>query len=191
MWLLAGLVIVGTAAVVAASHTNADRIASVGPVSTIAVLGPAAPEVHASVWLNTTPLGTADLRNKVVLYDFWTFECVNCQHTLPYVKAWWARYAPDGLVVLSIHTPEFDVERDVTNVRNYVTQHSITFPVALDPERVNWDAFANHYWPHFYLYDGTGLRYDHIGEGNYRQTEDTIRVLLGVPPTSPRAVIVS
>ena len=151
-------------------------------------VGPAAPAVQADQWLNTAPLTTADLAGKVVLYDFWTFGCVNCRHTQPYVKAWHARYARDGLVVLSVHTPEFGYEADAGNVRDYVRENGITYPVALDPDHRIWDAFDNHYWPQFYLHDRDGhRRLVRIGEGSYDSTEDAIRTLLGVPATAPRA----
>jgi thiol-disulfide isomerase/thioredoxin len=150
----------------------------------------AAPAVTegATGWLNTGPLDPTALAGKVVLYDFWTFGCVNCQHTTPAVKAWHARYAADGLVVLSIHTPEFSNEADPANVAAAVADAGITYPVALDADRRVWRAFDNHYWPAFLLYDRTGAqRYTHIGEGAYRETEDAIRQLLGVDADAPRA----
>jgi thiol-disulfide isomerase/thioredoxin len=151
-----------------------------------------APDVTAGAtgWLNSAPLGPHDLAGKVVLYDFWTFECVNCQHTFPAVKAWHARYAADGLVVLSIHTPEFSAEADPANVARAVRDDGIAFPVALDADRRVWRAFDNHYWPAFFLYDRDGaLRFTHIGEGAYADTENAVRALLGVDPSSPRASV--
>jgi thiol-disulfide isomerase/thioredoxin len=146
------------------------------------------PPVDVSDWLNSEPIGPEDLRGKVVLYDFWTFACINCQHTLPYVKAWHERYAADGLVVLSVHSPELDFEADRANVVAFVAEHDIDYPVALDPHRSVWRAFGNHYWPTFYVDDRTGARrYQHFGEGRYDETEDVLRLLLGVDPTSPRA----
>jgi thiol-disulfide isomerase/thioredoxin len=159
------------------------------PASVLPV-GPKAPAVRASGWLNTAALAPADLAGKVVLYDFWTFGCVNCRNTQPHVKAWHARYAKDGLVVLSIHTPEFGYEADPANVRRYVADNGITYPVALDPDSTVWDAFGNHYWPQFYLHDRQGhRRLVRIGEGSYDSTEDAIRALLGVPTTAPRASV--
>lgn len=152
--------------------------------------GPAPPVTAATGWLNTPALHDADLAGHVVLYDFWTFGCVNCQHTLPHVKAWHERYAGDGLVIVSIHTPEFDYEADPANVAEFVDANGIGFPVALDPDREIWRAWDNHYWPAFLLYDGQGrLRLRHVGEGSYDTTEDAIRSLLGVDPTSPRAAV--
>ena len=177
-------VIPGTSASVpddAAPGARTD-LAAVLPV------GRPAPPVRADRWLNTAPLTSADLAGKVVLYDFWTFGCVNCRHTQPYVKAWHARYARDGLVVLSVHTPEFGYEADPANVQDYVRENGITYPVALDPDHAVWDAFDNHYWPQFYLHDRTGhRRLVRIGEGSYESTEDAIRALLGVPASAPRA----
>lgn len=187
-------------AVVVARRTGGEQIAAaVGappaaaatapPVLPVLAGGPA-PDVTvgATGWLNSNPLPPAALAGRVVLYDFWTFGCVNCQHTLPAVKAWHARYAADGLVVLSIHTPEFAREADPANVAAALADRAITYPVALDADRDVWRAFANHYWPAFFLYDRTGQpRYTHIGEGAYAATEDAIRVLLGVDPASPRA----
>ena len=149
-----------------------------------------APLVASATWINTPPLDAAALRGKVVLYDFWTFECSNCQATLPYVKAWYARYASDGLIVLSIHTPEFDRERDPAAVRQFVRDHGIGYPVALDPDSAIWRSFDNHYWPAFYLHDRDGRRrLTHFGEGSYAETENAIRALLGVADSSARAVV--
>lgn len=193
-WTLVGLaflVAVAALAVVVSRHTDPSRVAVSGGSTPAALpVGGTAPAVDAVGWLNSGPLGPADLAGKVVLYDFWTFDCINCQHTLPYVKAWHARYAADGLVLLSIHSPEFSFEADPANVAHYVQDHGITYPVALDPHHDVWRAFGNHYWPAFYLYDREGhQRYIHFGEGSYAQTEDVIRALLGVDPASPRAAV--
>jgi thiol-disulfide isomerase/thioredoxin len=163
--------------------------AAAKPVVTLPVLSPSAPDVVAPTgWLNTPPLSPADLKGKVVLYEFWTFGCFNCKNVLPHVKAWHARYAKDGLITLSIHTPEFDYEGKVENIQKFVTDNDITYPVALDPDRDIWHAFSNHYWPNMYLHDQQGQRrYEHIGEGAYDETEDAIRALLGVDPAAPRA----
>jgi len=123
-----------------------------------------------------------------VLYDFWTFACVNCQHTFPWVEAWHERYAADGLVIASVHTPEFDYEGKPDNVAEAVRKNGLTYPIALDPDRKIWRSFENHWWPAFYLYDRDGrYRFQHLGEGSYKDTEDAIRALLGVAPSSPRA----
>jgi thiol-disulfide isomerase/thioredoxin len=185
------------AAVMVSRHTTARTIkAAVSAPQTVAkeadlaVLGSGPPpSVEAAAgWLNTEPLTDASLRGKVVLYEFWTFACINCQHTLSHVKAWQQRYAGDGLTIVSIHTPEFDFEADPENVAEYVDDNEITYPVALDPGRDVWRAWDNHYWPAFYLYDANGrLRVRHFGEGSYDSTEDAIRVLLNVDAASRRA----
>jgi thiol-disulfide isomerase/thioredoxin len=151
-------------------------------------VGDPAPPVRADRWLNTTPLTPRELAGSVVLYDFWTFGCINCLHTQPYVKAWYRRYAADGLIVLSIHSPEFGYEADPVAVADYVRKAGITYPVALDPSFSTWHSFHNRYWPAFYLHDRQGhRRLERVGEGGYRQTEDAIRALLGVDPHSPLA----
>lgn len=131
-------------------------------------------------WLNSPPLGEADLKGKVVLVQFWTFACINCQRTLPYITRWHRQYAAQGLSVIGVHTPEFPFERDVNNVKSALKQHQITYPVPLDNEYKTWSAYQNQYWPHLFLADRDGIqRYDHIGEGAYEETEQMIRKLLG------------
>ncbi|MGF6773791.1 thiol-disulfide isomerase/thioredoxin [Paraburkholderia sp. GAS199] len=132
-------------------------------------------------WLNSAPLDQKQLRGKVVLVDFWTFDCINCAHTLPYVKDWYARYRDKGLVVVGVHTPEYSFERDTGNLRNAVKRFGIEYPVAEDNHYATWDAYGNLYWPALYLFDQNGkLVYSHFGEGSYAQTEDRIRGLLGL-----------
>lgn len=149
----------------------------------------------ASGWLNadvglTDEQRDADLARRVVLYDFWTFGCINCRNTLGHTTAWHDRYAPDGLVLLSIHTPEFEYERDPDAVAEFVADAGIRSPVALDPDKVIWRRWANRYWPAFSLYDADGaLRRRHVGEGRYDDMEDAVRALLGVDPASPRVVV--
>lgn len=172
--------------------TIAAAVAGDGAAAELPVLGsgPAPSVAGAAGWLNTPALDDGDLVGHVVLYDFWTFGCVNCQHTLPQVKAWQERYAGDGLIILSIHTPEFDYEADPGRVAEFVEANGITYPVALDPERAVWRTWDNHYWPAFYLHDPQGrLRLRHVGEGGYEATEDAIRSLLGVEPSSARALV--
>jgi thiol-disulfide isomerase/thioredoxin len=131
-------------------------------------------------WLNSAPLTTADLKGNVVLVQFWTFACINCQRTLPYVTRWHQQYASQGLKVIGVHTPEFAFEREENNIKNALQKHQITYPVPIDDEYKTWNAYKNNYWPHLYLADRQGvLQYDHIGEGAYDETEQTIRQLLG------------
>jgi cytochrome c biogenesis protein CcdA/thiol-disulfide isomerase/thioredoxin len=140
----------------------------------------AAPNVHdISAWINSRPLGLPELRGKVVLVDFWTYSCINCLRTLPYLKAWDARYRSKGLVILGVHTPEFAFEHDLGNVRAAVRRLGIGYPVALDNSYGTWKAYSNNYWPADYLVDQAGhVRGVHFGEGDYEQTEGDIRLLL-------------
>src|SRR5579872_4905057 len=150
--------------------------------------GPAPALAGATGWLNSPPLTPAALKGKVVLYDIWTYSCVNCVRTLPYVKSWYERSQRDGLVVVGIHSPEFDFEKVPSNVAAAVERLGVTWPVALDSNMAIWDAFNNQYWPAKYLADRRGeIRYTHFGEGEYDKTEDAIRSLLGVPASAPRA----
>jgi thiol-disulfide isomerase/thioredoxin len=123
-----------------------------------------------------------------VLYDFWTYSCINCVRTLPYIRAWYDRYRADGLVVIGVHSPEFDFEKVHSNVESAVKRLQVTWPVALDDDMTIWSAFNNQYWPADYIADRTGhLRYSHFGEGDYDNTESVIRTLLGVPASTPHA----
>jgi thiol-disulfide isomerase/thioredoxin len=131
-------------------------------------------------WLNSEPINITNLKNSVVLVQFWTFACINCQRTLPYITHWHQQYAEQGLKVIGVHTPEFPFEQDVNNVKAALKRHKITYPVPLDNQFKTWKAYENQYWPHLFLADRQGiLHYDHIGEGAYEQTEQTIRKLLG------------
>jgi thiol-disulfide isomerase/thioredoxin len=130
-------------------------------------------------WLNSPPLNSEDLRGKVVLVEFWTYGCINCQRTLPYVKAWSAKYRRDGLLVIGVHTPEFGFEKDRDNVERAVRDLGITYPVVMDNQYEIWNAYKNTYWPAQYLMDAQGRqRYQHIGEGSYQETEKMIQSLL-------------
>ena len=142
-----------------------------------------APELAGiTAWINSDPLTIASLRGKVVLIEFWTFGCINCQHVQPFVKAWYDRYAAADLVVIGVHTPELSFERDVGNVRDAVAKADIRFPVAFDPTFATWDAYRNGYWPAFFFVDRSGhIRYTHIGEGDYDGSEQVIRELLSRP----------
>jgi thiol-disulfide isomerase/thioredoxin len=135
----------------------------------------------ATGWINSEPLTPEALQGRVVLTQFWTFTCINWLRTLPYVRAWSEAYAADGLVVVGVHTPEFEFEHDVDRVRRAVDEMRIAYPVALDPDYAVWSAFSNHYWPALYLADTDGvLRYEHFGEGRYEETERAIQQLLGI-----------
>jgi len=135
-----------------------------------------------TAWLNTPggkPLSIRELRGKVVLVDFWTYSCINCQRTLPHVEAWYSKYAKDGLVVVGVHTPEFAFEHVVSNVRTEAASLGVRYPVAVDDNYATWDAYDNEYWPADYLIDASGhVRHVHFGEGDYATTEQLIRQLL-------------
>jgi thiol-disulfide isomerase/thioredoxin len=143
----------------------------------------AAPELTNTVWLNAaTPLRLADLRGKVVLLDMWTFDCINCQHVIPSLRDWYGKYKDQGFVVIGNHFPEFGFERDLGNLKEAVKQDGITYPVAQDNDGITWNAYHNAYWPTLYLIDKRGhLRYTHIGEGAYPETEAAIQALLAEP----------
>jgi cytochrome c biogenesis protein CcdA/thiol-disulfide isomerase/thioredoxin len=132
-----------------------------------------------TAWLNSQPLTISSLRGKVVLIDFWTYSCINCVHTLPYVTKWDRTYRDKGLVVIGIHAPEFEFEKNKSNVEAALVTHQIEYPVALDNHLDTWTAFNNLYWPAHYLIDQQGrVVYTNFGEGNYAKTEKNIRHLL-------------
>ncbi|OCP18520.1 cytochrome C biogenesis protein [Ensifer sp. LC384] len=139
-----------------------------------------APSLDGAVeWLNSQPLTAEALRGKVVLVDFWTYSCINCIRTVPYVRAWAEKYRDQGLVVIGVHAPEFAFEKKIDNVRKAVGDFNIGYPVAIDNDYRIWRAFENSYWPAHYLIDAKGqLRYHHFGEGNHAQTEKAIQDLL-------------
>jgi cytochrome c biogenesis protein CcdA/thiol-disulfide isomerase/thioredoxin len=133
----------------------------------------------ATSWLNSPPLSAQDLRGKVVLVDFWTYSCINCLRTLPFVRGWYEKYKHHGLVVIGVHAPEFAFEKDADNVRRAVADLHIAYPVALDDNYAIWQGFDNQYWPAHYFIDAQGrIRGHHFGEGSYDESEATIRQLL-------------
>lgn len=148
----------------------------------------------ATAWLNSAPLSAAGLRGRVVLVDFWTYSCINCLRTLPYLKEWYEKYKDHGLVIIGVHAPEFAFEKDPANVRRAVRELGIRYPVALDDRYAIWQGFDNQYWPAHYFVDAEGrIRGHHFGEGHYAESEQTIRMLLTeagythLPPIAPRA----
>ena len=133
----------------------------------------------ATAWLNSAPLTPESLHGKVVLVDFWTYSCINCLRSLPYVKSWYEKYKDHGLVVIGVHAPEFAFEKDSDNVRAAVKKLNINYPVALDNNYAIWQGFNNQYWPAHYFIDSKGqIRGHHFGEGNYAESEQTLRQLL-------------
>ena len=179
--------VVALASVLVAAGTNSSSISGPVDTSNLPDKGPA-PALEAKGWINSPPLTPSALTGKVVLYDIWTYSCINCVRTFPYVRAWYDRYRADGLVVVGVHSPEFDFERVHGNVQDAVKRLQVTWPVALDDDLTIWNEFDNHYWPADYVADRTGeIRYSHFGEGDYTNTENVLRKLLGVAPSSPRA----
>jgi len=133
----------------------------------------------ADEWLNSSPLTSAELRGKVVLVDFWTYTCVNWIRTLPYVRAWAQKYKEQGLVVVGVHSPEFEFEKDVPHIRNAIEALRVDFPVAVDSEHAIWNAYGNQYWPAVYIVDTKGrIRHRQFGEGDYASIEKAIQELL-------------
>ncbi len=132
-------------------------------------------------WINSPALSKEDLKGKVVLVDFWTYSCINCIRTFPYLKSWWGKYQDDDFILIGIHTPEFAFEKEYENVLRAVEEYGLTYPIALDNDYKTWRNFKNRFWPATYLFDKEGnLRYTHFGEGEYHQTEAAIQQLLGV-----------
>ncbi|MBC3245073.1 cytochrome c biogenesis protein DipZ [Pseudomonas lurida] len=158
----------GGAMIAAANHSD-----------TLPIEGTLPPLEGAVQWLNSPPLTAEALKGKVVLVDFWTYSCINCLRTLPYVKAWAEKYRDQGLVVIGVHAPEFAFERDVSNVTKAMKDLGITYPVAIDNAYKIWRAFDNQYWPAHYFADAKGqIRYHHFGEGDYAESERVIQQLL-------------
>jgi len=142
-------------------------------------LGPA-PELTNDTWLNVdAPLRLAGLRGKVVIVEMWTFGCINCQHVMPSLKDWHSKYKDEGLVIIGNHYPEFSYEADLENLKKAIASEDIQYAVAQDNDGETWQAYKNHYWPALYLIDKQGhIRYVHIGEGRYKETEENIKALL-------------
>jgi thiol-disulfide isomerase/thioredoxin len=133
----------------------------------------------ATAWLNSPPLGASELRDKVVVVDFWTYTCINWQRSQPYVRAWAEKYKDQGLVVIGVHSPEFDFEKNVDNIRPALKMFRVDYPVAVDSDYAIWNAFRNRYWPAVYIVDADGnIRHHQFGEGEYERTEAVIQQLL-------------
>jgi cytochrome c biogenesis protein CcdA/thiol-disulfide isomerase/thioredoxin len=168
---------IGATAAKAPHESGAEAVESGLPV-----LGKAPEFVDNQQWFNTPgdkPLTLAGLRGRVVLVDFWTYSCINCIRTLPYLKAWDEKYRKDGLTIVGVHTPEFPFEREASNVQEAIDTNGIKYPVAQDNDQATWNAYGNQYWPAEYFIDAKGdVRYVHFGEGEYGEKEDVIRELL-------------
>ena len=139
----------------------------------------AAPDLASGNWINSEPLKLKDLRGRVVLIEFWTFGCINCRNTLPFIKSWHDRYQDKGLIVVGVHSPEFDEERDVEKVRSEVVSLGIHYPVVTDNDYQTWNAYNVEAWPTAFLLDKQGrIRWKHVGEGSYDEAERMIQQLL-------------
>lgn len=152
-----------------------------------------APEiVGISRWLNSQPLTLAQLRGKVVLIDFWTYTCINCIRTLPFIKQWYTKYKDKGFEIIGVHTPEFAFEKNKSHVENAIKRFGITYPVALDNDYKTWQAYDNHYWPAHYLIDQHSMIVKtHFGEGDYKEMENAIRALLNMSPEAEKDILAS
>jgi len=141
---------------------------------------PLAPEIiPGGEWINSNPILISALQNKVILVDFWTYSCINCIRTLPYLKAWWEKYEKNGLVIIGVHTPEFEFEKNINNLQKAVLDFDLKYPIVQDNNYSTWRAYNNRYWPAKYLIDKNGrVRYTHFGEGKYDETEKEILKLL-------------
>lgn len=166
----------------ASAASAPQRTASEARESGLPVLGKAPEFVDNQRWFNTPgdrPLTLQGLRGRVVLVDFWTYSCINCIRTLPYLKAWDAKYRKDGLTIVGVHTPEFPFEKEAGNVEAAIDENGIRYPVAQDNDQATWNAYGNQYWPAEYFVDAEGnVRYVHFGEGEYGEKEEVIRELL-------------
>src|SRR5262245_4428299 len=168
-------------------HLVLDALQAMVGIIALALLAPAtgacaasaAPEIAATTWLNSVPVRLADLKGRVALVEFWTFGCYNCRNVEPHVQEWHRKYGGVGLVVVGVHTPETAYERDIENVKRYVHDHHISYAVAIDSDFAIWRSYANTAWPAWYLIDKHGsIRYTHVGEGAYAETERQIELLL-------------
>jgi thiol-disulfide isomerase/thioredoxin len=168
----------GARIVVAAESDGATRLPTRQPAH-LRVESDAHSLDGATQWLNSPSLTMAGLRGKVVLIDFWTYSCINWRRTLPYVRAWAEKYKAQGLVVIGVHTPEFEFEKDIDNVRQAAHEMGVDYPVAVDSNYAIWHAFSNEFWPALYFVDVQGrIRHHQFGEGSYEQSEKVIQQLL-------------
>ncbi|HIH37444.1 redoxin domain-containing protein [Candidatus Woesearchaeota archaeon] len=185
MWTTIALISVVIGIVIAIVHLEKQKTAPELAFSQPGITNdkgyPTAPELAGIVgYINADPSLTIESqKGKVVLVDFWTYSCINCIRTLPHITSWDEKYRDKGLVIIGVHTPEFDFEKEYDNVKAAVEKYGVGYPVVLDNDYATWQAYKNRYWPRKYLIDKDGyIRYDHIGEGGYEETEKQIRMLL-------------
>lgn len=147
--------------------------------SLVGLNAPEFPDLSTDRWINTDPIKLRDISNKIVMIDFWTYSCVNCLRTLPFLNKWYDTYAENGFLIIGVHTPEFEFEKNRDNVEAFVKKSKINYPVVMDNDYMIWDAYTNKYWPRKFLINTAGkIVFDHIGEGGYEETEQTIKDLL-------------
>jgi thiol-disulfide isomerase/thioredoxin len=177
-WIL-GLITLFLFGCAARSTTQEQSESAMQTSASLPDLGPA-PELTNDIWLNVeSPLRIADLRGRVVIVEMWTFGCINCQNVMPSLKEWHSKYKEQGLVIIGNHFPEFSYEADLSNLKEAIARYDIQYAVAQDNDGATWQAYKNHYWPALYLIDKQGhIRYVHIGEGRYKETEENIKALL-------------
>lgn len=165
----------------ASNNTATQPINSTDLEDALGAPYPAPEFIGIDTWLNSPPLTMSSLKGKVVLVDFWTYSCINCVRTLPYITTWDKRYRDKGLIIIGVHAPEFEFEKNIDNIKTALQKYNIHYPVAVDNNLATWDNFNNQYWPAHYLIDKNGrVVYTHFGEGDYDVTEHNIQVLLGL-----------
>lgn len=157
----------------------ATRLPVAGANETLLAASPIAPAIQSDTWLNTNPIDWPHLRGTVTMVEFWTYGCINCQHVIPAMKAFHADYTAKGFTLIGVHSPEFEHEKKLANVKEAVKRWGIAYPVALDNDFANWRRYRNRYWPALYLIDKRGvIRYTRAGEGGYDETRRWIERLL-------------
>ena len=174
------LVTVGIFVLKGTTSKNDTKINSDGTITYNVATPYPAPEISGiAAWINSNALKISDLKGKVVVIDFWTYSCINCLRTLPYITSWYDKYKDDGLVVIGVHSPEFSFEKQKDNVQKAVSDNNIHYPVAMDNDLTTWGNFKNQYWPATYFIDRNGnVRHTHFGEGMYTEDETVIRQLI-------------
>jgi len=178
---LLAIALLATAAIVSKPALAQERAVQTqpSPAAALPIEGPFPSLGGATAWFNSAPLTPQGLRGKVVLVDFWTYTCINWQRTQPYVRAWAEKYKSHGLVVIGVHTPEFEFEKNADNIRAAMRTYRVEYPVAVDSGYAIWRAFENQYWPALYIVDAKGnIRHHHFGEGGYQRIEQIVQQLL-------------
>jgi thiol-disulfide isomerase/thioredoxin len=190
--ILLGVAIVGTGygkgwGPLGALNAGVSRLTGGGEKLVDEVKAPPAPEISSGNWINSDPLTLNSLRGRVVIVDFWTFGCYNCRNTLPSLKSWDARYRDKGLTIIGVHTPELEIERNLETVRREIAKLDIRYPIVTDNDNAKWNAYKVEAWPTWFVIDKAGrVRWMHVGEGAYDETERLIKQLLAEPDQSKK-----